>query len=73
MQAGPTPAPALPKLDTRHISARAAPPTPDRRTMSSTYLVVVLRLLQELVERDLLTHGRYLFAGRRGRMVGANK
>ena len=59
--------PSLPQLDTRHISARAAPPHPDRRTMASTYLVVVLRLLQELVERDLLTHGRYLFAGRRGR------
>ena len=31
-----------------------------RRTKYPTYLVIVLRLLQELVERDLLTHGRYL-------------
>ena len=28
-----------------------------RRTKYPTYLVIVLRLLQELVERDLLTHG----------------
>ena len=28
-----------------------------RRIKYPTYLVIVLRLLQELVERDLLTHG----------------
>ena len=63
LMVGPRPRRRIPRLPPRlqspgrNSAGRTTTKVRYHRIQSPTYLVIVLRLLQELVERDLLTHG----------------
>ena len=63
LMVGPRPRRRIPRLPPRlqspgrNSAGRTTTKVRYHRIQYPTYLVIVLRLLQELVERDLLTHG----------------